>query len=66
MYYYFWAQTIYIQIQRGYSAQFSGFKLATCTFLLSIYLSHKHCAFTITYIQIPPVFSLAYPFINYK
>ena len=39
--------------QRGHSAQYSGFKLAISTFMLSILefifiaTSHKHCAFTI-------------------
>ena len=42
--------------QRGHSAQYSGFKLATSTIVLSILKfvfiasSHKHYAFTITYI----------------
>ena len=41
--------------QRGHSAQYNGFKLATSTFVLSILefiftaASHKHCAFTIIY-----------------
>ena len=38
--------------QRGHSAQYSSFKLATSTFVLSILefiaTSHKHCSFTIT------------------
>ena len=36
--------------KRGHSAQYSGFQLATSTFVLSIldidFYSHKHCAFT--------------------
>ena len=41
--------------QRGHSAQYSGFKLATSTFVLSILefiviaTFHKHCTFNITY-----------------
>ena len=40
--------------RRGHSVQYSGFKLATSTFVLSILelifiaTSHKHCPFTIT------------------
>ena len=46
--------------QRGHSAQYSGFKLATSTLICAIYTwefifiatSHKHnCAFTITYVH---------------
>ena len=43
--------------QRGYIAQYSGFKLVISTFVLSILefmfiaTSYKHCAFTITYVR---------------
>ena len=48
----FWRNKAYYQ--RGHSAQYSGVKLATSTFVLSILeliftdTSNKHCAFTIT------------------